>query len=117
VTECARVLKPGGRLVVKCMDQVASKHLHWQTFDTVTHARTAGLTLVEKLDKLGGRPQPARTRLRCEGCGKELVPKTHRHRKGDDRPVRLVRVPSPQEHAYYRPSTMLVFWKGDDPPR
>lgn len=57
--ECARVLAPGGVLLVKCQDQVNSGRVRWQT--DLMSARAAALEL-EKVDAfhmLGGRPQPA----------------------------------------------------------
>lgn len=87
MTECTRVLKPGGILLVKCQDQVCSGRIWWQTDLFTTHANSLGLTKVDRFDLLGGgRPQPARTRK----DGK----------------------PSVQQHAYGRPSTLLIFRKG-----
>jgi SAM-dependent methyltransferase len=57
--ECARVLRPGGRLLLKCQDQVVSSHVRWQTIAFTNHATGLGLDLVDRFDLLGGRPQPA----------------------------------------------------------
>lgn len=86
IAECARVAQH--RLILKCQDQVVSGQVSWQTRLFADHAEEkCGLRLVERLDMLGGsRPQPARTRA----DGK----------------------PSVQQHAYQRPSTLLVFAKG-----
>lgn len=87
MTECVRVLRTGGILLVKCMDQVCSGAVRWQTVEFTNHAvDNCGLVLADRFDMLGGgRPQPARTRA----DGK----------------------PSVQQHAYQRPSTLLVFRK------
>lgn len=60
LAECARVLKPGGYLLVKCQDQVEGGKVRWQT-DRVTAAATGPLELV-KVDAFlfrSYRPQPA----------------------------------------------------------
>lgn len=59
VVECARVVKPKGFLLVKCMDQVVSGKVVWQT-DVVTQmAWQQELTKVDRLDFLTDpRPQP-----------------------------------------------------------
>ena len=95
MTECARVLRPaprtsarerGGFLLVKCQAQVCSGAVRWQDVEFANHGAEIGLVLVDRFDVLDtGRPQPARTRK----DGK----------------------PSVQQHAYGRPSTLLVFRK------
>lgn len=60
ITECARVLRPGGYLLLKCQDQVCSGKVRWQTRLFPDHAETVGLTLVDRFDLItSGRPQPA----------------------------------------------------------
>ena len=59
ITECVRVLKPGGFLLVKCQDQVCSGKVRWQTRSFADHAEDLGCRLVDMLHKIGGRPQPA----------------------------------------------------------
>jgi hypothetical protein len=116
VAEARRVVRPGGLVLVKVMDQVAAKRLHWQTFEVYRYALPLGLDLVEKLEREGGRPQPERTRLTCPECGKHPVPRTHGHGHGAGRRYpTLERIKSPQEHAYNRPSTLLVF-RASTPP-
>lgn len=84
ITEAARVVTEGGRVLVKCQDQVCSGKVWWQTRIFADHAESVGLELVERLDMLGHRrPQPPRKRL----DGK----------------------PSAQQHAYGRPSSLLIF--------
>lgn len=57
--ECARVLKSGGRLLAKCQDQVCSGQVRWQSHGLVDLGLYGlGLTLVDELIYLGGRPQP-----------------------------------------------------------
>jgi SAM-dependent methyltransferase len=58
ITDCARVLRPGGRLLVKCQDQVCSGHVRWQTDEFTRHAESLGLVKIDRLDRLGHRPQP-----------------------------------------------------------
>lgn len=55
--ECARVLAPGGYLLWKCQDQVNGGHVRWQTDLATEKARRLGLTKVDALLMLGGRPQ------------------------------------------------------------
>lgn len=85
LVEAARVVRVGGRVLFKCQDQVCEGRVHWQTDLLTDQARMVGLRKVERLDMSGGRPQPARTRK-------------------DGRP-------SVQQHAYMRPSTLLIFEK------
>jgi SAM-dependent methyltransferase len=59
IEECSRVLAPGGHLLLKCQDQVNSGKVQWQTIEFTTHARGAGLELVDQLHLLSHRPQPA----------------------------------------------------------
>lgn len=64
VTECSRVVAKGGHLLVKCMDQVVSGKVVWQT-DTVTRtAWDAGLKKVDRFDFLNNpRVQPHERQL------------------------------------------------------
>lgn len=57
--ECSRVLKPGGYLLTKCMDQVVSGKVVWQTDIMTAQAIHDGLTKVDQLLYLTNpRPQP-----------------------------------------------------------
>lgn len=58
ITECARVLGDG-YLLLKCQDQVCSGKVRWQTLEFTKHAEMCGLGLVDRLDFLSYRPQPA----------------------------------------------------------
>lgn len=59
VTECARVVAPKGYLLVKCMDQVVSGKVVWQTDAITRTAFDAGLTKVDRFDFLvNPREQP-----------------------------------------------------------
>ena len=60
MVECARVLRPGGVLLVKCQDQVCGGRVRWQTLEFSNHGQDViGLQLVDRLDMIGGRPQPS----------------------------------------------------------
>lgn len=58
ITECVRVLKPKGMLLVKCQDQVCSGAKRWQTREFADHAESLGCRLVDMLHPPGGRKQP-----------------------------------------------------------
>lgn len=75
ITECERVLKPYGFLLVKCQDQVCSGKVRWQTIDFTNHAHAVGLDLVDRFDFFGGyRPQPAgRNQVHARGRGSTLL--------------------------------------------
>jgi hypothetical protein len=58
LAECARVLAPGGFLLVKCMDYVESGRKVWNTFHVAGEAERLGLVLVDRFHHLtGGGPQ------------------------------------------------------------
>jgi hypothetical protein len=57
--QCARVCKVGGIVLFKLQDQVSSGKVRWQRFHAWDWAKECGLELVDMLDMLGGRPQPA----------------------------------------------------------
>jgi len=82
VRECARVTRPGGMLLVKCMNQVVSGRMVWQV-DEMTKAVTSKEYKMRKVDELhmvkNPRPQP-----------------------GDRK----------QRHAHANYSTLIVFRKG-----
>jgi hypothetical protein len=68
ITEGARVLAPGGHLLVKCQDQVVSGHKVWQTHLVGLQGRRVGLDLVDMLHVQSYRPQPAgRRQLHSRG--------------------------------------------------
>jgi hypothetical protein len=55
----APLLAPGGKLLVKCMDQVARYKIRWQTDEVTKRAEAAGLVKVDRLDLPGvPRAQP-----------------------------------------------------------
>lgn len=58
VTECTRVLAPGGFLLVKCQDQVNGGRVRWQTDLISGHAASLGLEKVDALHMIAYRPQP-----------------------------------------------------------
>ena len=57
-TECVRVLRPGGYLLLKCQDQVVSGKVHWQTRTFSDHVESLDCGLVDRFDFLGHRAQP-----------------------------------------------------------
>ena len=59
MTEGYRMLCGGGYLLVKCQDQVCGGRVRWQTDEFTRHAERLGLDKVDRLDRLGGRAQPA----------------------------------------------------------
>lgn len=59
VDECCRVVRPRGFLLVKCMDQVVSSKVMFQTIDVTRRATSLDMTLVEMLHLPGKRAQPA----------------------------------------------------------
>lgn len=61
IYQCARVLKPGGYLLVKCQDQVCSGKVRWQTLEFAHYARSLSIypcELVDMLHLASYRPQP-----------------------------------------------------------
>lgn len=57
--ECIRVTKPKGYLLVKCMDQVVSGKVVWQTDAMTNIAMAEGCKKIDRLDFLTDpRPQP-----------------------------------------------------------
>lgn len=58
INETARVLKVGGFLILRCQDQVSGGKVRWQTIEFTNHANAIGLSLVDRLDRIGHRPQP-----------------------------------------------------------
>lgn len=71
--ECARVCS--GNLLVKCMDQVCSGQMHWQT-DIVTRlAEASGFRKVDRFDMVGkARKQPdGRRQVHARGRGSTLL--------------------------------------------
>ena len=58
LAEGARILKPGGFLLVKCMDYVESGRKVWNTFHVFNESERLGLWLVERfIHDTGGGPQ------------------------------------------------------------
>jgi len=59
IVECIRVLKPEGFLLLKCQDQVCSGKVRWQTRLFADWAEEHGVDLIDRMDLLAYRPQPA----------------------------------------------------------
>lgn len=109
ISECARVLAPGGHLLVKCQDQVNAGRVRWQTREFADHGESCGLRLVDMLHMLGGRPQPSNRTQRCPVCcasGGRVV--AERPDPGCGACGGSGRVRSRQHHALRNMSTMLV---------
>jgi hypothetical protein len=108
ITEAARVLVPGGILLVKCQDQVCGGAVRFQTDEFTAAAAAAGCRKIDVLHLLGHRPQPEWQTCRpCKGTGLEKV-RIHPVCQscggaGRFRPV--------QQHAARNHSTLLVFRK------
>lgn len=69
--ECTRVLKPGGYLLAKCMDQVCSGKVRWQTDWYTEWADLLGLVKVDRFDMLGHHiPQPMEGRKQRHAHGR-----------------------------------------------
>lgn len=75
-TECARILRHKGHLLVKCQDQVCSGRMVWQTDGLTTHGILIGLHKVDRFDMLGHSiPQPmaGRRQRHAHGRGSTLL--------------------------------------------
>jgi hypothetical protein len=69
LTECARVTRK--YVLAKCQPQVCSGRMHWQDLMMVDHAKSLGLTLVDRFDLLGKhRPQPMEGRKQKHAHGR-----------------------------------------------
>lgn len=115
--EAIRVAAVGGKILVKCQDQVCSGEIQWQTLMMAETAAFSGAFQIERLDMAGGRPQPDRSRRACLVCGKGPVPLSHRCRRTaaweaeNPGAARFFEQRSPQQHAQQRPSSLLIFQK------
>jgi hypothetical protein len=60
LTEMARLVQPGGVVLVKCQDYVSSGRLWLGTHWTLTHGLSLGLVCIDRLEHVTSpRPQPA----------------------------------------------------------
>ena len=62
VSECARIVKDDGLVLVKCQDQVVSGRVVWQTHEVIEKAGFDRLDLIDMLHVQAYRPQPEGTR-------------------------------------------------------
>lgn len=87
ITECLRVLKSKGLLLVKCQAQVSSGKIRWQPFEFSQHAIEQGAELVDALSMLGYRPQPDGTRQvhARQNCSTLLILQKQGRRKNGQR--------------------------------
>jgi hypothetical protein len=75
------LLRPRGRLLLKCQDQVCGGAIRWQTDEFTRHCEQLGLEKVDQFQMLGGRPQPKGRRQEHA----QMRPSTllvFRHRRG-----------------------------------
>jgi hypothetical protein len=61
ITECVRVVRPDGWVLVKCQDQVNGGKVRWQTRMFADHAEALGCRLVDAAQIESYRPQPPGT--------------------------------------------------------
>lgn len=111
------VLDHGGYLLVKCQDQVVSGNVRWQTDEVRDYAvKQLRMRKVDRFDlPSGGRPQPDDRTKKCPTC-KGTGEVGHDQYVGECFDCNGVgRVLSKQQHAAYRPSTLLVFRKRKAP--
>jgi hypothetical protein len=74
IREAARVLVPGGTLLIKCQSQVASGSVRWQDMDFATVAAQAGCPMIDSLLVPNHVEQPpARGCRRCRRTGHETI--------------------------------------------
>ena len=59
LVECARLVRPGGRLLVKCQDQVVSGAVRWQTDEITMRLDDDRWVKIDRLDMESYRPQPS----------------------------------------------------------
>jgi len=63
LAECARVVKPGGLILMKCQDYITSGKLWPGTHHSATYAIDLGLTIHDRFEHIAGvRPQPPNRR-------------------------------------------------------
>lgn len=106
IADAARVLAPGGTLLVKCQDQVCSGAVRWQTHEFTACAIEHGCDLVDMLHLVGYREQPEFvTCRRCRGTGMQRV----RVHPVCDLCAGSGRRPRAWRHAHRNYSTLLVF--------
>lgn len=87
---CARIVKVGGHLLVKCQDQVVSGKMRWQTDEITRLLETRGMRKVDRFDLIGHSiPQPMKGRRQrhAHGRGSTLLvfrrEKSHSHEQDE----------------------------------
>jgi hypothetical protein len=58
LSECARVTRPRGYVIVKCQDQISSGKYQWQVGWVINHALSEGMELVDQVHIKSYRSQP-----------------------------------------------------------
>lgn len=112
LTECARVVKPQGLILVKCMNYISSGHPVLGEVDTINHGRSLGLKVHDIFRPIfDPGPQPPDRRCgKCEGEG-WLIDLTAMQRGDCDRCGGTGRIVPRQQHARANSSTLMVFRK------
>lgn len=112
--ECLRITRYGGHVLVKLQDQVVGGKVVWMTDDATRVAERRGFRKRDSIAFLGGgMKQPERTR-RCKVCNGR-GDYEHPASPGLSGTIECDgcdgsgRVSSPQQHAYYRGSSLLIF--------
>jgi hypothetical protein len=70
-TECARILRPKGFLLVKCMDYVESGRKVWNTFHMVAKGEDLGLRLVDRFHHISTGKGGPQTLTNLDGSPRE----------------------------------------------
>lgn len=114
--ELARVLRPGGLVLVKCADYVSSGKLFLGSHLTWLHSHLTGWKVLDRFDMIGSaRPQPPDDPCRhcIDGAVTEWNDQTREYRdvpcphcNGD------TRIPRRQVHARQNRSTLFVLTRG-----
>ncbi len=84
ITECVRVLKPEGILLVKCQDQVCGGRIRWQTREFADHAESCGTRLVDNfiLESYRAQPEGRTQKTARHNYSTLLVFRKHKSKKG-----------------------------------
>jgi hypothetical protein len=115
LTECVRVTRPGGMVLVKYMSQVVSGDIHWMEIDIPLAMDKLGCTYIDDLRLLGYRKQP--THDRCKACGGSGEHHTLENNHESYAPPCVQcggegKVPRRQVHARRNYSVLGIFEKG-----
>jgi hypothetical protein len=121
LTECVRVTKPGGMVLVKYMSQVVSGAVQWMEIDIPMAMEQLGCRYIDDLRLIGYRKQPTHDKCKtCDGggtigtgckgeCGDPTV---HIHFAPCEKCGGEGKVPRRQVHARRNYSVLGIFEKG-----